>query len=425
MQQSPIVIVGGGLAGLSAAVHLHRAGRAVRVLEASDRVGGRVATDAVDGFLLDRGFQVLLESYPEAQALLDYDALDLRRFMRGADVRFDGKFHRVADPREHLDDVISTVLSPIFSYGDMLAVLRLPSAIKWDTASRPEWLHAVSTRAYLAKNGISWMAFNRFFKPFFGGVFLEPDLDTPASMFAFLFQLFANGHASLPAHGMGAIPAQLAAQLPEDCIWTNSRVTETWETGVKLENGEQIEAEAVVIATDADSAAGWEEALDGLPWRSTVTLYFRAENAPSQAAILMLNGSGDGLINSVSVPSVLSPHYAPKGQHLISVSVVGDPELPEQTLTERVQGELVRWFGRDASSWGHLRNYHIPRALPRHDQLPASPPETMRMPNGKYRCGDYCVNASINGALQSGRLVAEEIVGTHGEIPAPELSAAS
>ena len=423
MQQSPIVIVGGGLAGLSAAVHLHRAGRQVLVLEAADRVGGRVATDEVDGFLLDRGFQVFLESYPEAQGLLDYESLGLKRFMRGADVRFDGKFHRVADPREHLEDVISTVMAPIFSYGDMAALLRLPSAIKWDTRSRPEWLHAVSTRAYLAKNGISWMAFNRFFKPFFGGVFLEPDLETPASMFTFLFELFLNGHASLPTRGMGAIPAQLAAQLPESSVRLHARVTETWESGVKLENGEQIDAESVVIATDAESAAGWEEALDGLPWRSTVTLYFRADAAPTTAPILLLNGTGQGLINTVAVPSVLSPHYAPKGQHLISVSVVGDPEMPEETLTERVKGELTQWFGRDASGWGHLRNYHIPRALPRHDQLPASPPETMRLPNGKFRCGDYCVNASINGALHSGRLVAEEIVGLQEGATAEALSA--
>lgn len=415
MDQSPVIVVGGGLAGLSAAVHLHRAGKPVLVLEAADRVGGRVATDEVDGFKLDRGFQVLLESYPEAQALLDYDALGLRRFVRGADVCFEGKFHTIADPREHLEHLFTTVVSPIFSYGDLLMLLRLPSLISSDRITRPEWLHTVSTREYLARAGISSMGFNRFFKPFFGGVFLEPDLETPASMFAFLFELFANGFASLPADGMGAIPAQLAGHLPEGSVWCNTRVVETWENGVRLEDGRQIDGQAVVIATDADSAAGWSEALDGLPWRKTVTLYFAADAAPIETPILALNGEGAGLVNNVCVPSVVAPAYAPPGQHLVSVSVLGDPELDDEALAARVRGELSQWFGRDADQWRHLRSYRIARALPRHDRVPAAAPASLRLPDGKFHCGDYSVNASINGAMQSGRLVAEEILAQHAE----------
>ncbi len=216
-----VVIVGAGLAGLACARILVEAGVPVRVLEASDRVGGRVRTERVDGFLVDRGFQVLLTAYPECRAVLDYAALELRRFYSGADVMVDGGVHRVADPWRHPIAGVRTLLAPVLSPRDALRIATLRRQLQGmvNPSAGPD---VRTTRRFLRDLGFSDRAVERFFVPFFGGVFLERKLETPSTMFGFVYSMFAEGRAAVPNAGMEQIPLQLAAMLPRGTVRLNA-----------------------------------------------------------------------------------------------------------------------------------------------------------------------------------------------------------
>ena len=403
------LVIGGGLAGLACAVRLQEAGRRPMILEAADTVGGRVRTDCVDGFLLDRGFQVFLDAYPQAGALLDLPALDLRPFKAGALVRLDGRFHRVMDVFREPRHLLSSALAPVGSLADKLRV----AALKWRLGHRDPAARATGgdlpTEEYLKRAGFSPRMIDVFFRSFYGGIFLERDLRTSSRMFEFTFRMFSRGSATLPAHGMGQIPRQLAARLPAEAIRCGTRVVELRPGGVTLESGEKIDAAAVVLATDASTAA---RLVPGLPasepkWRGVTGLYFAARRSPLNEAIIALNGSGRGLVNNLCVLSDVAPHYAPPDQSLISVAVLGTPELPD--LEARVRAELTEWFGPEVGDWRHLRTDRIPHALP--EQAPTSAPAPgIQERGGIVVCGDHLASASIEGAITSGLRAADFIL---------------
>src|SRR3954469_1693763 len=244
-----VVIIGGGVAGLCCALRLQEKSIPCVILEASNAPGGRVRTDKVEGFLLDRGFQVLLTAYPEARRLLDYQALRLRTFAPGALVRVQGKLHRVSDPFRQPWTLPATLLAPVGSLADKLAIARLRSHVRQGTSeeiwTRPE----TSSLEALQSFGFSQRMIDSFFRPFFGGIFLETELATSSRMLEFVFRMFSQGRAALPAAGIGAISEQLAGRLPAGAIRTGARVELIGEGRVVLTRGERVPAAAVVIAT--------------------------------------------------------------------------------------------------------------------------------------------------------------------------------
>jgi phytoene dehydrogenase-like protein len=408
-----VYVVGAGLAGLRCARRLHEKGVAATVLEASDGVGGRVRTDRVDDFLLDRGFQVLLTAYPEAREALDYRELELHPFYPGALVRTGGRFVTVADPFRRRWDGLRTALSPVGSLGDKLKVASLRRRV---TAGSLEELFArpeTTTREALAADGFSDTIVERFFRPLFGGVLLDRELGTSSRMFEFVYRMLAVGDVAIPTRGMNAIPEQLAGGLPPDCVRLGQRVTAVGDGGLTLVNGDKLKASAVVVATDGPTASGLLGGEPPAPASMAATcLYFAADSAPVDEPVIVLDGDGEGPVNNLCVPSGVAPTYAPPGAALISAAVLDRPGLPKAAdLEAAVLGQLADWFGSAVVGWRHLATYHIPHAQPAQPPGALDPPQRpVRIRPGLYLCGDHRDNASINGALASGRRTADTVL---------------
>ena len=405
MSNPEVTIIGGGLSGLCCARRLHEAGVSFQLLEGSEEVGGRVRTDEVDGFLLDRGFQVLLTAYPEAQDVLDYDALNLARFAPGALVRYRGRFHRFTDPWRSPRHLFATASSPIGSLTDKLRVARLRSRVCRSSLDKLFERPETTTINALRQEGFSKRFIDSFFRPFLGGVFLERDLNTSSRMFDFVFRMFATGNVVLPAGGIGEIARQITNKLPDENLRTGASVEAFEGTTVRLTSGEMLQAGAVVIACEAPAAA--KLLVDPTPpsGRGVTCLYFAAERPPIEEPILVLNGDGVGPINNLCVPSQVTPTYAPASQALVSVTVLG---LPDGDVEASVRKQLLDWFGPDVIAWRHLRTYRIPYALPSQAPPALSPVEkSSSRGDHLFVCGDYLDTASIQGAMVSGRRAAE------------------
>ena len=402
-----VIIIGAGLSGLACALRLQRNGLRPLVVEAAGRAGGRVATDERDGFLLDRGFQVLQTWYPAARRLLDYEALDLRPFYPGALVRIGGRFHRVSDPWRRPQQLPEMLVCPIGSLADKLRLLRLRRrALKGDLAAlyaRPEQAAA----AMLTELGFSPRIQARFFRPFFAGVFFEPDLAVSSRAFEFVFRAFALGDTSLPALGMEQIPRQLASRLAPEGLRVGSPVEALEDGGVRLAGGTRLRARATVVATDGGTAAdllGRQRPAT----RGTTCFYFAAPEAPFAGPYLVLNAEGTGPINSLLCPSNLSPHYAPAGEALVCVNVFGTRHNPD-TLETELRRQLIGWYGEQVEVWRRLAVYRLPAALPVQSSGVTAPGGPMRVGERLWVCGETAAPPSIHWALASGDDTGAEI----------------
>lgn len=396
-----ITIIGAGIAGLTCAKYLKDKGVEALILEASDAVGGRVRTDEIDGFKLDRGFQVLLTSYPEASKLLNYNDLQFQSLPSGARIRNGNNFFVMPNPLKNILTAPQTLFSPVGNLFDTLKVLQLNSDTR--NAVEPTAKSEETTSSFLQTYGFTDAMLNNFFKPFMGGVFLEEDLQTDSSFFKFLYSLFAKGDVSVPKNGMQAIPEQLASHLSPDQIRLNTAVKKIDGKIIYLENGEIIEAEKIVVATDGNSAAGLLGNEVKTQFNGTVCLYFTSDKPLklNGEPYLIINANPDELIDHILVNSDIVPSYAPAGKTLISVNLIGNKEFTEA----KIQAELKKWFGSN-HEWRHLKTYKIPEALPQFF-TDSTTENTLQINENLYRCGDYTAYPSLNSAMKTGREVAE------------------
>ena len=429
---SPVLIIGAGMAGLTCAVYLKQAGVDALLLDAADAVGGRVRTDVVDGFQLDRGFQILLTAYPEARRLLNYEALDLQRFRSGALIRDQSSdtsapWMTLRNPLQEPFSVFQTLASPVGTLGDklrILALMRRTQTLPIDELFRQT---PTTTLALLHEIGFSDQMINRFFRPFFGGVFLEDALTTSSNFFEFCFRMFFSGDAAVPARGIGAIPRQLSDRLSPAQIRLRALVRRIDGNTVVLDSGETLTGGAVVLAVDAAQAtvllrtsAPGDAGSGGRSFNRTTCTYFAASKSPEPIPtkkLLMLNPQRSSAVHNLAIMSDVAPDYAPAGQSgrgtaLISVSTQGLDVVNEAALTERIRQELTDWFGADVRTWRHLRTYHLPHALPSYNPplSDSGAEKPLKLTESLYQCGDQTAYPSLNAAMQTGREVAEMIL---------------
>ncbi|MEQ8841947.1 MAG: NAD(P)/FAD-dependent oxidoreductase [Acidimicrobiales bacterium] len=396
MSTHDVVVVGAGLAGLAAAVRLRERGHEPLVLERSDGPGGRVRTDEVDGFRLDRGFQILLRAYPTAKEMLDYDALDLQNFDAGALVHIGDRMHRVADPFRSPGDAFGTLRAPIGSIKDKAAVLKFRNRVGKNDVE--DLFAAKETTAIerLREIGFSDKIIERFLRPLFSGIALDTELQFSSRSLEFIFRMLSEDDAAVPAQGMGEIPNQLAARLPAGSLQTGAEVTEVGEHHVVV-NGSRLESSAVVIATDAGDAARLTGGEVGDPGTNAVTTWwFAADEAPVQRPVIVIDGDGGGVVNNLAVLSRVSSAYSPDDRSLIAVST---PRLDVDETA--VRATLTDWFGGGVADWSTLRVDAIERAQPR-QAVGEDPDQSVRLASGMFVAGDHRQHASINGALISG-----------------------
>ncbi len=407
MPKTDVIIIGAGLSGLTCARSLQQSRVGFVILESADDIGGRVRTDCVEGFRLDRGFQVFLEAYPEPKRWIHLEDLQLRSFYPGAQVWFGGRFHKMSDPFRRPLHAIGSLCNPIGGFTDKMkvAVVRA-KACRGSLAevfNRPER----TTLAHLTEAGFSPAMIERFFRPFLGGIMLDRELDTSSRIFEFLFRMFAKGNSALPEKGMGELPKQLAAGLPADSIRRNSRVVRWDAKQVELASGEVWDARAVVIATEGPAAAKLTGLTPAVGSRSVQCHYYVGPRPPAGEPILFLDGTGKHPYNTAVFINSISPAAAPPGMGLLSVTALGERPVNEADARQ----QLRSWFGEDVAQWRRLREYVIPHAQPHWSQIrvPGTIPDA-RLGRNRYACGDYRWTASINGAMESGRFAAEAVL---------------
>jgi phytoene dehydrogenase-like protein len=404
-----IIIIGAGVAGLTCAKYLRDRGIQSLILEASDGVGGRVRTDIHEGFLLDRGFQILLTAYPEAQRLLNYESLDLKAFKSGAMIRDAQRndFSILANPFKEPSQLIPSMFSKVGSLTDKLRVLRMIM----DTNNVQEEVFengSISTIEYLQNYGFSDDMIRDFFKPFFGGVFLENDLITSANFFKYTFGKFYEGDAVLPAKGIQQIPEQIAKMLYIGTVKLNTKVVRIDGNRVYLENGDKLYGEKIILATDGFQADKLLGKTPNRKFNATTCTYFSADKSPLKEKMLALNPNRASMVHNLCVPSDIAPNYAPAGKSLISVSTQGFDLFDEKELAKNIKRELTDWFGKEVETWQHQRTYHIPQALPSYLNSENNA-QSLQLSDILYQCGDATAYPSLNAAMATGRKVAEMI----------------
>lgn len=408
-QDYKIHIIGAGLSGLIAAKVLEDNGYKPLIIEATDRVGGRVKTDLVNGYQLDHGFQVLLTAYPSAQKYLNFEALDLQRFLPGATIFSNGKQKTIGDPLRHISLLFPTLFSGIGTFSDKFKILKLNSLLKKTSLSEIFAKAEKTTFQYLSDFGFSEDMISQFFKPFFSGIFLEPNLETSSRMFEFVYKMFGQGFAALPKAGMEAIPKQLKANLKHATFQFNTKVKSVQDDKIILEDGTELESDFTIIATEASKFITNLKNQE-TEWKSCDTLYFETNTRTIAKPFIGLIAAPDALINNIFYLTSIASKSTGKNE-LLSVTVVKEHGLSSEALKTRVQKELQDYCGIEAYTF--IKHYAIPKALPKLDglQYEMSPTET-KLTNRIYLAGDTQLNGSLNAAMISGEKAALNVVQT-------------
>lgn len=406
MKTNPkIHIIGAGISGLIAAKVLEEHGYSPVIIEASERVGGRVKTSQIEGFALDHGFQVLLTGYPAARKHLDYAKLDLQEIAPGAVIFKQGQQKLIGDPTRDLSLLFPTLFSGIGTFADKLKTLKLNTHLKAKENFALFEEQEVTTHEYLTQFGFSEAMIQDFFRPFFSGIFLESELETSSRMFQFVYKMFGEGYAAIPKEGMEAIPKQLQQSLKSTSFQLNTRVLSVSENQIQLEDQSIIPSDYTLIATDPSSLLDQEMSVE---WKSCDTLYFTTNQRVIQPKLIGLIPESDSIINNIFYPTCLETLNT-SSEELLSVTALDSQHLSESELVQRVTSELKAYCGIEEISL--LKVIRIPKALPNLANIQYQPEQVKTFHNDSvFLAGDQELNSSLNAAMISGEQAAMTII---------------
>ena len=394
-----VYVVGAGISGLIAALELEQAGFEPIILEKSEGVGGRVRTVEIEDYRLDIGFQVLLSAYPLVNKYLDMNALGLQKLASGAQILVNGKRYRIGDPTRDLGALLPTVFANIGSVADKFRILLLNQRLKRKTIEEIFDSPEFTTLEYLEGLGFSKKIIDRFFRPFFAGIFLEPSLRTSSRMFEFVYKMFGEGYATIPANGIGALSEQLKSKLTRTEIRLQTPVNRVTNEDIVLDSGEVLPHSGVIITGDA-SALVHNMKDQHIRWKSCLNLYFEVDKTSIPAHTIALIADAGKRANN------LYAFTDAKGREIVSVTCLEYDGLPSDQIQKEVEQELHVYCG--VSQLKHITTFDIPQALPDLQNLKTtSSPSESQLTDQIFLAGDVLFNGSLNAAMESGRLAAE------------------
>jgi len=402
-KEESVAIIGAGLSGLVAAINLEKAGINTTVYEATDRVGGRVKTDYIDGLTLDHGFQVMLTAYPATRKYLDYSLLQLKQFLPGAVLFQGGKSELFGDPLRNSNFFLPGILGKQVSFSDKLKLLKLSNQLKKKSLDDIFNKQESTTLDYLQQHGFSNEVLKAFFYPFFSGIFLEDELRSSSRKFEFVYKMFSEGLAAIPEKGIQAIPNQLYGQLKETHFHFNEPVEKIENQKLTLKNGQSATYDYMIITPDAG------QLISNLPdhqtaWRSVTNLFFSVKNKVITKKLI-------GLIHSKEKALVNNLHYCQaidQDAYLLSVSVVKSVSLSNKELIHQVTKELKDIAGIEVNEL--IKKYVIKKALPEMQQINYSLRKTeTQLKERIFMAGDYLSNGSLNAAMLNGEAAGQAV----------------
>ena len=399
-KQVEVAIIGAGLAGLACAIELQKNKIDFQIFEASDGVGGRVRSDVIDGFILDRGFQLYNPSYAEGKRLLDYQNLDLKPFTPGVAIRDGKRLRLVVDPFRSRDFRFRLLRDLPGNPFSQLGLVRYFLKYLITSDAQIATTKDISAQVSLTKSGIKGSLLEKLFRPFLQGVFLESELSTSRKFLDVVLKNFLQGIPSVPAKGMQEISNQLAAKLPKEKISLNTKVLSI--SGNKLTTSEgEIEARKIVVATDPTTAISWLK-LEPKKMHSVTTWYFKADKSINSIVkakpILFVDAQKNGPLTNAVVITNAAPSYAPNGEVLVSASAISPNENADLLSVKK---HLSHLFGVNTDNWQLIKEYKIKEALPAMIP-PFSLVSSNQINNDLFVAGDHRVTSSIQGALLSG-----------------------
>ncbi len=413
-----IAVIGAGLAGLTCAKVLHEAGAEYCVLDSADEVGGRVRSDRTQGFILDRGFQVLLNSYPTLRRHVDLRALRPQAFDSGAMLWDAGKFWKLRNPFRHPLSAPRAAFGSAFGPADKarLSKLGLMVLAQSDRSLLRDCggSHDRETLAFVKQQGLSPEFIERFLRPFFGGVFLDNRLETSAALFCYYLKKFLLGRALLPEEGIGALPRQLARGLKPGTLRLNTRVRSLVSKSgrvseLQFEGGEMINVQAAVLATDASSANG----LIGGDWTPpdfapVWTVSFQAKESLYPDRLIVLPAGRKRLVRHFTQITNVAPGYSSTGVPLVVATMLDCAGHSSASLAHLARRDIAEVFPKAAAGLEVVEILRIDRAVLR--QPPSffhKPRLTSPYPN-LFLAGDFTATSSIEASMASGEKAANQ-----------------